>query len=163
MKMTGTGIVKLHRLFLGLAALLLLGASGDKPAFDSASLDTKRTKDIPLSVSIVKPSGPEQTEVTQIVIVFNKKMVPLGDMEKSAQNLPVKIEPAPNCHWRWMNTTTLGCWLNTELPYSTSYRVTVGAGMNALDGTLLGTEYTSEFSTQTIKKVNVHASNLPAL
>ena len=136
-----------------LLALSVTGCVEDKPAADSATLDVERTRDMPLSVSMIKPNGAEQTEVTQIVIVFNKKMVPLGDMEKSAQGLPIHIAPEPGCHWRWLNTTTLGCWLDKELPYSTDYRVTVGAGMKALDGTTLGGDHVVEFATETLKKV----------
>lgn len=136
-----------------LLAWMVVACSDDKPAADSAALDLDKTRDIPLVVSIIKPNGKEQTEVTQIVIVFNKKMVPLGDMEKSAQGLPITITPAPECHWRWLNTTTLGCWLDKELPYSTAYSVTVAAGIKALDGSTLAAEHTVEFSTETLKLV----------
>ena len=145
-----------YRLLTIVSTLLALSVTGcveDKPAADSATLDVEQTLDMPLSVSMIKPNGVEQTEVTQIVIVFNKKMVPLGDMEKSAQGLPVSIAPAPGCHWRWLNTTTLGCWLDKELPYSTQYRVTVRAGMKALDGTTLGGDHVVDFATETLKKV----------
>lgn len=137
-----------------LAVCFISACSDDKPADDTALLNVENTMGGDLSVSLVKPAGEEQIDVTQVIIIFNKKMVPLGDMEKSAQGLPVNIEPAPDCHWRWLNTTTLGCWLDKALPYSSEYSVTVGKGMRALDGAVLGQDYQSSFSTQTLKLVN---------
>jgi len=139
---------------LSLGALVLASAcSSDEKAFDSESLDTDNTADYPLGIAMVKPEGVEQSDVNQVVIIFNKKMVPLGDMEKSAQDLPISISPDPNCHWRWLNTTTLACWLDEILPGSTAYTVRVGAGITALDGTQLSADYESVFATQTIKLV----------
>lgn len=136
------------------SALALASAcSSDDKAFDSAALHTDNTGDYSLAVAMVKPEGVEQSDVNQVVIIFNKKMVPLGDMEKSAQDLPVSISPDLNCHWRWLNTTTLACWLDEILLGSTEYTVRVGAGITALDGTQLSTDYNSVFATQTIKLV----------
>ena len=137
-----------------LSALALASAcSSDEEAFDSDRLDTDYTADYPLAIAMVKPEGAEQSDVNQVVIIFNKKMVPLGDMEKSAQDLPVSISPDPNCHWRWLNTTTLACWLDEVLPGSTEYTVRVGAGIAALDGTQLPADLESVFATETIKMV----------
>lgn len=137
-----------------LNALVLANAcSSDEKAFDSESLDTDNTVAFPLAVAMVKPEGVEQSDVNQVVIIFNKKMVPLGDMEKSAQDLPVSILPEPNCRWRWLNTTTLACWLDEILPDSTEYAVRIGSGITALDGTRLSADYESVFATQTIKMV----------
>ncbi|MDH5526503.1 MAG: MG2 domain-containing protein [Nitrospirota bacterium] len=120
-------------------------------AADSASLDVALTSSANLVVSLVKPSAIEQTAVSQVVIVFNKRMVELGDMEASAQGLPVSITPQPDCSWRWLNTTSLACWLDGELPLSTAYEVKIAAGMKALDGTVLEKDHVTRFATATLR------------
>jgi hypothetical protein len=110
------------------------------------------TEKFSLQVLAVKPdSGIIKNEVNQITIIFNKPMVPLGDFEKLAQNLPIKITPEIPCHWRWLNLTTLSCELDNSLPPSNKYTIDIETDFKAFDGTTLKNKVTHTFSTEAWK------------
>ena len=73
---------------------------------------------------------------SQIVIEFNRAVVPLGRMERRAEELPIKIEPQVNCNWRWISTQALACNLDQKdyLKPAHEYVVTVEPGIQATDG-----------------------------
>jgi hypothetical protein len=50
----------------------------------------------------------------QIVFQFDRPVVTIGRMERKAAEIPVEIEPACNCEWRWLNTSALACQLRQE-------------------------------------------------
>ncbi|MEI8348211.1 MAG: Ig-like domain-containing protein [Pseudomonadota bacterium] len=107
-----------------------------------------------LKVLTAIPNTENVPDVQQITITFNRPMVPLGDFEKMAQNLGVKVEPKIDCHWRWLNTSTLACQLNDPLPLSNEYQVTVPSGFKASDGSTLKDNFTAKFSTIRWEVVN---------
>jgi len=122
-------------------------------ALDS-DITVEDTKNFPLQVLTVKPdSGIVKTEVNQITVVFNKPMIPLGDFEKLALNLPIKIMPEIPCHWRWLNRTTLSCELDNSLPLSNKYNILIGTGFKAFDGTTLKDQVSTTFSTEVWKVI----------
>jgi len=51
------------------------------------------------SVQVIQitPSGDNIPAVNQIVIKFNKKLTPLGNMRRTSEQVPVKIKPMLNC------------------------------------------------------------------
>ena len=67
---------------------------------------------------------------SQILIEFNRPVVPLGRMERKAEELPITVEPQANCNWRWLSTQALACNLDQKdyLKPAHEYVVTGGAG-----------------------------------
>ncbi len=73
---------------------------------------------------------------SQILIEFNRAVVPLGRMERRAEELAIRIEPQVNCNWRWISTQALTCNLDQKdyLKPAHEYVVTVEPGIQAMDG-----------------------------
>lgn len=115
-------------------------------AFDSAAIDSQK----PLTITRVTPGGKDVPPGRQIVIQFNRAVVPVGRMERTPEEIPVEITPACNCQWRWLNTSALACQLDESdaLKPSTLYRITVYPGIKAEDGTTLSDTYIHEFITE---------------
>jgi hypothetical protein len=65
----------------------------------------------PLRILSITPRGPEVPPGRQIVIQFDRKVVPVGRMERTAAEIPVGIEPPLACEWRWLDTSSLACQL----------------------------------------------------
>ncbi|CAL7962371.1 alpha-2-macroglobulin [Alphaproteobacteria bacterium] len=102
-----------------------------------------------LSILRVTPQGDDVHAEHQITIQFNRPVVPLGRMERKSNEIPVKIEPAVKCEWRWVNTSTLACNLgkNEKLKNATSYSVIINPGIKAEDGAIIGRSYHHKFTT----------------
>jgi hypothetical protein len=102
-----------------------------------------------LTVRRITPSGNDVPLTRQLVLEFDRPMVPLGAMERRGEELPVRIEPTLACHWRWLNPDTLACNLDEKdalLP-ATAYRLTLSPGLVALDGATLGGAVIHQFAT----------------
>jgi uncharacterized protein YfaS (alpha-2-macroglobulin family) len=84
----------------------------------------------------VTPAGDDVPARSQIVLAFDRAMVPLGRMERRADEVPVTITPSPDCQWRWLDTQNLACNPAGGAPLraATEYRVEIAAGFTALDG-----------------------------
>jgi uncharacterized protein YfaS (alpha-2-macroglobulin family) len=115
-------------------------------AFDSAA--TAAEKD--LRIIRVNPSGEDVQSARQIVITFNRPVVPLGKMERDAKDLPVTITPKVDCEWRWLNTRSLACQLTekTALKAATKYTLDIRPGIKAEDGATIEKAYHADFITQ---------------
>jgi len=102
-----------------------------------------------LEVLRATPSGDDTGGERQVVFTFDRAVVPLGDMSRTAAEIDVKVEPALACEWRWIDTTSLACQLGTEteLKPATRYRFTIGRGLKAEDGMGLAKPYVHEFGT----------------
>lgn len=102
-----------------------------------------------LSVARVTPTGDDVAQRDQIVIEFNRAVVPLGRMDRKADEIPVVITPAAKCQWRWLTTNTLACQLNDkeQLKSATHYVVTINPGIKAEDGGMLKAPVTHQFVT----------------
>lgn len=98
----------------------------------------------------VTPEGDDVQPGRQIVFQFDRPMVPIGRMERKAAEIPIKIEPACNCEWRWLNTSALACQLREEdgLKPATKYTVKVRPGIKDETGATLAEEDTHTFITQ---------------
>lgn len=103
-----------------------------------------------LQIINVTPSGDDVPAGTQMVIQFNRPVVALGKMERSAAEIPVIITPALPCEWRWLNTSALACNLPDKTPMSlaTHYTVEIKPGIAALDGGQMEEVYVHNFITQ---------------
>jgi uncharacterized protein YfaS (alpha-2-macroglobulin family) len=117
-----------------------LSAAATQAAPDSAAVQVQR----------ITPAGGDVPAGRQIVIQFNRAMVPVGRMERRDDEIPVDISPALPCEWRWLNTSALACQLSeaAALKPATEYRVTVRQGLAAADGAALARTVTHRFTTE---------------
>ncbi|MCB0322060.1 MAG: hypothetical protein KDD69_00770 [Bdellovibrionales bacterium] len=111
----------------------------------------------PLELLRITPDGLEVEPTRQIVLEFNQPVVPLGRMEREANEVPVRITPNPGCGWRWLNTSTLACELTeaNKLKAATTYEVqvssdvvAVGGATATMSGKRLASPVVHRFSTQ---------------
>ena len=72
----------------------------------------------------------------QIVIQFNRPVVPIGRMERNPDEIPIEITPQLNCQWRWLNTSALSCNLDEQsiMSKATRYVIKIEPGITADDG-----------------------------
>ena len=103
-----------------------------------------------LKILRIDPSGVDVPVGRQIVFQFDRPVVPVGRMERSATEIPIVITPAPGCEWRWLNTSALACQLGDEtaLIPATRYRVVVRPGLVAETGERMDEEIVHEFLTR---------------
>ncbi len=104
----------------------------------------------PLRVLFVTPSGVEVPPGRQIVIQFDRKVVPVGRMERRADEIPVDIEPPLACEWRWLDRSSLACQLQEDDSFrpATKYRLTVRPGIRTESGATLEEAVEHEFETE---------------
>ena len=98
----------------------------------------------------ITPSGDDVPVGQQIVFEFDRSVAPLGRMEREASEIPITIEPAPTCRWRWLNPSTLACQLPEKDPLlpATRYHVTVQPEISVESGATLREAVTHTFLTQ---------------
>ena len=86
----------------------------------------------------------------QIVITFDRPVVPIGTMAVDGDRAPVSILPAVSCQWHWLDPRSLACELNAAqaLTQATRYSVSIAPGITAQDGARLKTGYHWSFSTE---------------
>ena len=102
-----------------------------------------------LEISNITPGGENVQSSRQIVIQFDRDVVPLGAMERAWDQIPITITPAVKGQWRWLNTSALALQLNEaeKLHPATRYTLTVNPGIIALDGTTLEKPQAHHFTT----------------
>ena len=64
---------------------------------------------VPLRILSITPGGEDVPPARQIVLQFDRPVVPVGRMERDADELPITIDPPLECEWRWLNTSALAC------------------------------------------------------
>jgi len=104
-----------------------------------------------LSVLRAVPQGSDvPNPLRQIVVTFDRDVIPIGDMQVDAAKVSASIEPTAKCHWHWLDPRSLACELdeNAALTPATEYRVTVQKGLRAEDGTELKTPFSWNFTTE---------------
>src|SRR5215510_11266265 len=65
----------------------------------------------PLTITGITPGGTNVPAARQIVIQFNRAVVPIGRMERRDSEIPIEITPPLACQWRWLDTSALACQL----------------------------------------------------
>jgi hypothetical protein len=102
-----------------------------------------------LRILRITPTGIEVPPGRQLVIQFDRPVVPLGRMERDAGELPITIEPQLNCQWRWLDPANLACNLGEKdaLQPATEYRLVVGPGITDEGGATLGETVRHTFTT----------------
>ena len=103
-----------------------------------------------LRILRVTPDGEDVEPGRQIVLQFNRPVVPIGSMERSSADIPIEIEPKLNCQWRWLNTSALSCNLNDNdaMKQATLYRLVMKPGIKAEDRRTIAEAFTHEFVTK---------------
>lgn len=91
----------------------------------------------------IEPSG------QQIVLSFDRAVVPLGRMARSADEVPVSITPPLPCDWRWLDPQNLACNLadDAALTPATRYQIEVRPTLETADGLRLARGTTQTFTT----------------
>ncbi len=104
----------------------------------------------PLRILSITPRGAEVPPGRQIVVQFDRKVVPVGRMERRAEEIPIDIEPSIACEWRWLDTSSLACQLQEDDSFrpATKYRLTVRPGIRTEAGATLAEAVTHEFETE---------------
>ncbi len=106
------------------ALLCIFGVAAVRPAL-AAEEPSAIGKD--LRLLRITPAGEDVETGNQIVLAFDRAVVPLGRMERSAEEVPVTITPAIACEWRWLDPQALACQLpeGSALRMATRYQVDV--------------------------------------
>lgn len=130
-----------------LAAALLLSCL---PAGALSAQKTAGKTGKALQIVRITPAGEEVPMGRQIVLEFDRPVVPLGRMERDAAELPISIEPRLNCQWRWQGTSTLACNLDEQDAFrpATEYRLTISAGIMTEDKSALAKTVRHAFTTE---------------
>ena len=104
----------------------------------------------PLRVTNVTPSGANVPSGRQIVIQFNRPVVPIGRMARDAAEIPIEITPALACQWRWIDTSALACQLDEDQSFTraTRYDLTLLPGLRAQDGATIAAPRAHSFVTE---------------
>jgi hypothetical protein len=124
---------------------------------ESAYFDTAASaREQELKIVRITPSGEDVEQRQQLVLQFNRPVVPIGRMDREASEIPVVIIPELNCHWRWLNRSALACNLDEKdlMVPATRYRVTVKPGIRDEEGRTIAKQIEHEFLTARPKVVN---------
>ena len=134
------GITKIFRL----AVLLFLPGL----VFPYAANSTEKVAS--LKIVRITPNGMDVPPGRQIVFQFDRPVVPVGRMERKAEEIPITISPAVDCRWRWLNTSALACQLaeQSSLRRATRYQIAVNPGITSEDGAILAEPLQHTFTTE---------------
>jgi uncharacterized protein YfaS (alpha-2-macroglobulin family) len=117
----------------------------------------------PLQVLRYGPEG-EISIAPFVNIIFNQPMVPVATLEElTAEQVPVRLEPALPGTWRWLGVKTLTFQYDSELidrlPKATEYRVTIPAGTRSMSGGILTEAVEWTFTTPPVQVVEKYPDN----
>src|SRR5512139_255652 len=128
---------------VGCGLLVLSGVS----TFDLAQSSKEGQ---PLELLRITPAGEDVPPGRQVVFEFSRPVVPIGRMERRADEIPVTITPRLGCEWRWLNPTSLACELieNTALAPATRYEILVKPVIKTEDGSTLRDPVKHSFTTR---------------
>lgn len=110
-----------------------------------------------LAVVTARPQGDIQG-IVRPTITFSKPVMSLESIEeaKAHPRPPVaRIDPPIDGEWRWLGSSSVEFVPAHQVPYSTSYRVSVLKGLRAIDGSELKSDYLFTFNTPTLKVQSV--------
>ncbi len=107
-----------------------------------------------LAVTSLMPQGRVE-RLTQVVVSFNRPLRPLGDMSQDPETAPLRLDPRPPGSYRWLDPRTLAYILDQPLTGATVIRLTVPAGVRALDGSVLAGTVSARLSTPPVEPVSI--------
>ncbi|MBF0302920.1 MAG: large extracellular alpha-helical protein [Desulfamplus sp.] len=114
------------------------------------SLKTAHAENIPLTITRITPAGDGVDNERQIVIQFSRQVVPLGRMDRDADEIPITINPKLKGQWRWLNPTDLAFHVDaaSKMKLATTYTITVKPGIMTQDNITLAEPIVHTFVTQ---------------
>lgn len=126
------------------AVLLALGLALLASPLRAAAADQE------LRLLRVTPTGDDVEAGRQIVLAFDRPVVPLGRMDRKRSEVPVSITPQLPCEWRWLDPQTLACQLPQDeaMREATAYSVDVQPGFVTEKGERLAAASTWHFTTR---------------
>ena len=131
--------------FSALAVLLTFLAAAPPRAMQTAAL----------TVVSAGPNGEirELDDANEIRVIFSEPMVPLGRIPSNPTPSWIHIQPAIKGTYRWSGTTILIFTPDpaTPLPHAMRYTVTIDAAAASDGGHRLGTPFTFNFTTPTVR------------
>ncbi len=103
----------------------------------------------PLTMLRITPEGDDVAATRQIVLEFNRPVVAVGNMSRTADEVGITLSPPVNCQWQWLNTSSLSCNLDDKeaLKLATTYTMTITPRIAAEDGAVLAEEKIHNFTT----------------
>lgn len=102
-----------------------------------------------LDVVASRPTGEvEADDVGAIAITFSKPVAALETAAARSAPDIARIEPDVPGEWRWLGSSSLEFVPRAPLPKATAFRVTVHAGLRAIDGSALKEAHEFAFNTQ---------------
>lgn len=118
-------------------------------AFSAPSMAQETDAAKELRILRITPEGKDIAATRQIVIEFNRPVVPVGAMDRTAEEVGITITPDVKCQWRWLNTTSLSCNLGDEtaLARATTYKMSIEPKITAEDGAKVADAYEHSFTT----------------
>lgn len=124
------------------------GTSALHPITETAAPDEG-----PLKVAFSSPEG-EEVEVPLPTIVFSRTMHRLG---AAPDDPPVTatIHPPVEGHWRWIGSRALQFSPNTTFPRATRFHIQVAPGLPSLDGQVIDSPISLEFTTPRLKLTSI--------
>jgi len=122
----------------------------EKPEEPQKVIPKNDYKETSLRIARITPSGEDVPAGRQIVIQFNRPVVPIGKMERSSEEIPIQISPPLNCQWRWLNTSALSCNLDDKniMAKATRYLLKINPGITTEDGVTIGGTHYHKFITE---------------
>ncbi len=121
--------------------------------------------DAALTVIVARPKG-ELEGLNRPSITFNKPVISLATLDQGDAANPARgflIEPKLAGSWHWLGSTTVEFVPDAQLPYSTTFKVTVPQGLAALDGSKLAAPYSFSFNTVTLHLQSCETQPEPGL
>ena len=107
-----------------------------------------------LKVLSIMPQGQVQ-RITQIVVVFDRDMVPLGASLIEPKDSPLKISPRPTGSFRWLDPRSLAFILDKPAVGAQRFDLKISAQTTALDGARLAKDVTTHVSTPAISLLKI--------
>jgi len=100
-------------------------------------------------LKVVRHSPDKEIDmVERITVSFSQPMVPLAALpEIDATSPPFTVEPMPEGRFLWLGTDTVAFEAKKRLPYATTYRVSVPAGIKSALGQALAEPLSWSFET----------------
>ncbi len=121
-----------------------------QPGAGGAAEAMAPSPETPLRVLRITPEGLDVPPGRQVVFQFDRPVVPVGRMERTAAEIPITMTPEINCQWRWLNTSALACQLGEKDPLrpATAYRIDIRPGLRTADGAVMTKARRHRFTTQ---------------
>lgn len=106
-----------------------------------------------VSARIPSPHAKNIAPKTDIVIVFDRPVVPLTQVQGDRaadrwKDWPVTISPPLKGRWRWLGTTTASFEIDEEMTEATAYTVSVPKGIAMINGETTEQDFTWTFETE---------------